>query len=191
MSEEKEVMKDSFKKKLAKKDEEIEKANADMEHWKNEYYRAYADISNLRKEIEKDHKEVLKYRVEGFADKLIGVLDAFDMAFKAEPKTEEMKNYLMGFKYVYNSLLNILDEEGVKVINPEINSDFDENLMHAVETIECENEENKVKDVTLKGYKLYDHLIRPAMVVVSKKKVEEKTEETEEATQDDEAKNVA
>ena len=46
-------MKASFKKKLAKKDEELEKAKADMEHWKNEYYKAYADMANLRKDIQK------------------------------------------------------------------------------------------------------------------------------------------
>lgn len=56
-------MKASFKKKLAKKDEELEKAKADMEHWKNEYYKAYADMANLRKDIQKDHQEVIKYRV--------------------------------------------------------------------------------------------------------------------------------
>ena len=66
MAEEKEEIKVSVKKKLAKKDEEIEKAHADMEHWKNEYYRVYADMANLRKDIEKDHREVVKYRIEGF-----------------------------------------------------------------------------------------------------------------------------
>ncbi|MCI7601702.1 MAG: nucleotide exchange factor GrpE [Candidatus Onthovivens sp.] len=185
MAEEKEEIKVSVKKKLAKKDEEIEKAHADMEHWKNEYYRVYADMANLRKDIEKDHREVVKYRIEGFVDKLIGILDAFDMAFKIEPKTDEMKNYLQGFKYVYSSLINVLEEEGIQVINPQLDADFDENTMHAVETIECDCEPNKVKEVTLKGYKLHDHLVRPAMVIVSKKK-EEPVE-----TNDQEEKNIA
>ena len=78
-TEEKENIKESIKRKLAKKDEEIEKAKADCEHWKNEYYRVYADIANLRKEIEKDHRDVIKYRIEGFVDKLIPTMDAFDM----------------------------------------------------------------------------------------------------------------
>ena len=87
-------MKASFKKKLAKKDEELEKAKADMEHWKNEYYKAYADMANLRKDIQKDHQEVIKYRVEGLVDNLLPVLDAFDIALKADVKNEETKNYL-------------------------------------------------------------------------------------------------
>ena len=36
------------KKKVEKLVEEVEKLKADVEHWKNEYYRAYADTKNLR-----------------------------------------------------------------------------------------------------------------------------------------------
>ena len=119
-------MKASFKKKLAKKDEELEKAKADMEHWKNEYYKAYADMANLRKDIQKDHQEVIKYRVEGLVDNLLPVLDAFDIALKADVKNEETKNYLLGFKYVYTQLLQVLEGEGIQVIEPSIDSKFDE-----------------------------------------------------------------
>jgi len=169
-------MKASYKKKLQKKDEEIEKLNADIDHWKNQYYKAYADVANLRKDIERDHKEVIKYRIEGFVDNLLGVLDAFDMAFKNEAKNEETKNYLVGFKYVYNQLLETLKSEGIEIIEPKVGDKFDEKTMHAVETVESEEEENIVKVVNLKGYKLYDHLIRAAMVVVSAKKEEKKEE---------------
>ena len=31
--------------------EQLEKAKADMEHWKNEYYRAYSDTKNLRNNL--------------------------------------------------------------------------------------------------------------------------------------------
>ncbi len=174
-------MKASFKKKLAKKDEEIEKLKVDMEHWKNEYYKAYADMANLRKDIQKDHQEVIKYRIEGFVDELLPILDAFDIALNANVTSEETKNYLQGFKYVYSQLINVLQNEGIQVIDPKIDEKFNVATMHAVETIECDGEENLVKKVNTKGYKLYDHLIRAAMVVTSKnKKVEENTEETKE-----------
>ena len=149
----KDTMKASYKKKLEKKDEEIEKVKADMEHWKNEYYKAYADMANLRKDIEKDHQEIKKYRIEGFVDNLVRILDAFDMALKNEPKNEETKNYLTGFKYVYSQLIDLIKSEGVEVIEPKIGDKFDETTMHAVETVEDEGEENIVKVVSCKGYK--------------------------------------
>ncbi len=177
----KETMKASYKKKLEKKDEEIEKAKADMEHWKNEYYKAYADMANLRKDIEKDHQEIKKYRIEGFVDNLVRILDAFDMALKNEPKNEETKNYLTGFKYVYSQLIDLIKSEGVEVIEPKIGDKFDETTMHAVETVEDEGEENIVKVVSCKGYKLHNHLIRASMVVTSKHPSEkaEKSDEKE------------
>ena len=60
--------------------EKLEKANADVDHWKNEYYRAYADTKNLRSTLERDHKEALKYRAEGFIEDLLPILDSFHMA---------------------------------------------------------------------------------------------------------------
>lgn len=161
--------KKAYKEKLGKQEEEITKLKADLEHWKNEYYKAYADMANLRKSMEKDQREALKYRVEGFAQNLLQVLDAFDMAFKQEATNDIVKNYLVGFQYVYKQLVNILTDEGIGEIEPKVGDKFDESTMHAVDTIEDDGEENIVKKVNLKGYKLYEHLIRPAMVVVTKK----------------------
>lgn len=143
---------------------------SDSEHWKNEYYKAYADMANLRKDIQKDHEEVLKYRVEGFVDNLLGVLDSFDMAFKNEPNSPEMKNYLLGFKYVYNQLLEVLKNEGIEIIEPKTGDKFDESKMHAVEKeFDDTLPEGSVKQLNLKGYKLHNHIIRAAMVVTSSK----------------------
>lgn len=173
--------KKAYKEKLGKQEEEITKLKADLEHWKNEYYKAYADMANLRKSMEKDQREALKYRVEGFAQNLLQVLDAFDMAFKQEATNDVVKNYLVGFQYVYKQLVNILTDEGIVEIEPKVGDKFDESTMHAVDTIEDDGEENIVKKVNLKGYKLYEHLIRPAMVVVTKKPCkDEKDDEKEE-----------
>lgn len=172
---------------LKKKEEELEKALHDVEYWKNEYYRAYADMANLRKDIEKDHKEAIKYRLEDFVENILGVLDAFDMAFRAKPQNQETQNYLKGFEYVYKQLLSVLESEGIKEIAPNINDKFDEKTMHAVDTIEDEGEENLVKSVTLRGYKLHDHLVRAAMVIVSKHPSSNDVKENEET---DEAKNA-
>lgn len=181
-------MKASYKKKLAKKDDEIEKLKNEVEKWKNEYYRAYADMANLRKDIQKDHSEAVKYRIEGFVHDLLMVLDSFELALKNNPQSEETKNYLKGFQYVYSTLLGILDNEGVKAINPALDEKFDPKTMQAIDKIESDGEENLVKEQVLKGYKLYDHLIRPAMVKVSCHKTEKEVKENEEENSQEESK---
>ena len=175
-------MKKSFKKKLEKKDEEIEALKAEKEHWKNEYFRAYADTQNLRKTLQKDHQEALKYRAEGFIDSLLPVLDSFFLALETKPSTPEVANYLVGFQYIYKNLVSALESEGVKEIDPKVGDKFDSDTMNALESIEDDGEENIVKKVFSRGYMLHNRIIRPASVLVSvHHKKEENNEESRNA----------
>ena len=171
-----EVISKKEKKKVEKQAEELEKLKAEVEHWKNEYYRAYADTKNLRNSIEKDYKEALKYRSEGFIEELLPVLDSFHMALANEPTDPALKNYLTGFQYVYRNLVSILENEGVSEIAPKIGDKFDSRTMNAVDTEEGEKE-NLVLKVYGNGYKLHDRIVRPAMVQVSARKVDNKENE--------------
>ena len=176
---EKENPKKSFQKKIRKLEEERDKAISDMEHWKNEFYRAYADTKNLRNELEKDHQAAMKYRAEGFIEELLPVLDSFYAVLKNEPTDPNLKNYLIGFQYIYKNLVSVLENEGVKEIAPKVGDKFSPDTMNAVETKEGE-EENIILDVHVKGYKLHDRLIRPANVTVSvKPKPEENNDESQ------------
>ncbi len=164
------------KEKYLKALEEIDKANSDRDHWKNEYYRAYADMSNLRKSLEEEKRTALRYRAEGFLEKLLPALDAFRMALVASPNNPEAKNYQIGFQYIYKQLQTALEDEGVSELTPQINSPYDIAYMHAVESeVHDDLPENTVCKVYSAGYKLHDRLIRPAMVAVSKKEKKEET----------------
>ena len=173
-----EVTSKKEKKKVEKLQDEIERLKAESDHWKNEYYRAYADTKNLRNSLEKDFKEAMRYRSEGFIDELLPVLDSFHMALANEPTDPALKNYLTGFQYVYRTLVSVLENEGVSELSPNIGDKFDPHTMNAVDTVEGE-EENKVVKVYGKGYKLHDRIIRPSMVQVSVHKVENKEENKE------------
>ena len=173
---EKDNPKKSFQRKIRKLEEEKDKAVADMEHWKNEFYRAYADTKNLRNQLEKDHLAAMKYRAEGFIEELLPVLDSFHAVLKNEPSDPNLKNYLIGFQYIYKNLVSALENEGVVEISPKVGDKFSPDTMNAVETMESEGEENLVLDVHVKGYKLHDRLIRPANVTVSVKKKQDNNE---------------
>ncbi len=165
----------------------LKEAQSESAKWKNKYYEAYADLANLRKSLEKDHAEALKYRAAGFLDEIIPVLDNFYIALGAEANSEEAKNYKIGFSYIYNQLVSALVNEGVKEADVKVGDSFDEKTMHAIEAVESEGEPNKVLTVHQKGYYLKDRLIRPAMVSVSKKKAEK--EETKEEAKEDSSAN--
>lgn len=158
---------------------ELEKAELDAANWKNEYYRAYADMQNLRKSLEDEKRDALRYRAAGFLENLLPALDGFHMALSGEVNDPALKNYLMGFTYIYNNIKRTLEEEGVTEIEPQVGSDYDMNTMHAVEAVESDLEPNKIVKVLAKGYKLHDRLIRPVMVSVSKTKEEKEADKEE------------
>ena len=158
---------------------ELEAAKKEAENWKNKYYEAYADLDNTRKSLQRDHEQALKYRAQGFLEELLQPIDNLDMALRFEPKEEVIKNYYQGFKMIYSQFQKVLEDEQVSEINPAIGSDFDANTMHAIQTVEGE-EDDKVASIYVKGYFLKDRLVRPAMVVVTKKKQEEVKEEVKE-----------
>lgn len=185
VSPEKEKSKTISVEKYNKALEQIVNLNKEVENWKNKYYKAYADVDNLRKSIEKDHSDALKYRAEGFIDKLIPALDGFNMALNVTPSNQEMSNFLQGFNYIYNNIMASIESEGVSEINVKIGDKFDEKFMNAIDTVEQEGEENIVVQVLGRGYKLHDRIVRPAVVYVSckpgsKDKKEEKSDEKDE-----------
>lgn len=167
-------------KEYAKALELLEKAKADSEHWKNEYYKAYADMQNLRRALEEENRSAIRYRAEGFLSGLLPSLDAFHMALENPAPTKEAQAYQIGFTYIYNQIVNALVDEGLKEITPKTGEPYDVKFMQAVDAVEDESlAPNTITKVYAKGYQLHDRLIRPAMVQVSKKPapVEEKKEE--------------
>ena len=167
-------------KKIEKLNAEIERLKMEVDHWKNEYYRAYADTQNLRKSLEKDHQDAMKYRAEGFIENLLPILDSFHVVLSQEIEDPALKNYLIGFQFIYRNLVAALENEGVQEIAPNVGDKFDAKTMNAVELQETDGEEGLIVKVITKGYKLHDRLVRPVNVIVSGKPHVDEEEEKEE-----------
>ncbi|MGM9857704.1 MAG: nucleotide exchange factor GrpE [Bacilli bacterium] len=163
---------------------EIEKLKAEVEDWKNKYYMAYADTQNLQKNLEKEHQAFIKYRSMGFVEKLLPALDCFNTALRNEPDDQVLRNYLIGFKYVYKMLVDALTSEGVSEIEPKAGDKFDFNTMEAVEAIESETPDI-IQEVRRKGYMLHDRIIKHAQVVVTKLPEENKGSESNKESEND------
>ena len=182
-----EVVDDNSKtdEKMSRKDKKLKDKVHQLEEevnlWKNKYYQAYADMDNLRKLMEKDHQQMVKYRGQGFLEALLPVFDNFYMAFKVIPTDPTLAAYCKGFEMIYNQMLNSLESEGVSEIVPNVGDKFDHSKMQAIDVVESD-QEDLVVSLANKGYMYRDRLVRPAMVVVSKlKKVSEETDENKES----------
>lgn len=151
--------------KLQARIKELEKKNAELlDGWQ----RDKADFINARKRDEEQKQEFLKFSKADIISELLQVLDSFESAFKNKEAWEKAdKNWRMGVEYIHTQLMNIMTQNGLKVINP-LGEKYDHNRDEAVETIKVDDEKDndKILDVIRVGYEMHGKEIRPPKVKV-------------------------
>jgi molecular chaperone GrpE len=158
--------------KIKKLKDELRAAKKEREEYLAGWQRAKADFINARKEDEKRRGEIVKYANKELILDVLSALDSFDMAFSNKEAWEKVdKNWRMGVEYIYNQLLSILEQNGLKQLNP-VGENFDPNIHTSVESVpvEKEEDEHKIQSVAQKGYLLNGSLIRSPKVRIWVKK---------------------
>ena len=99
------------------------------------------------------------------------ILPSIDNLFRTlEHQDEKTKSVPSeGIELVIREMLGALDKNGISVIDPK-NEEFNPDEHEAISVVENKAvSPNTCLEVTQKGFKFKDRVIRPAMVVVSKK----------------------
>ena len=160
------------KKGIFKKIEDAEKKKLQQENaeLKDKYLRVSAEMQNMRRRMEEEKANLLKYEGEELIKNLLPTLDNFERAISMDDTNleDEVSKFLAGFKMIYGNLSSTL--QNFEVISMDIlNKPFDPNTMDAVLVEEAPGvEPNIVIDVLQKGYTYKGKVIRHAMVKVSK-----------------------
>jgi molecular chaperone GrpE len=143
-------------------------AKAD-EHWQN-LLRTTADFDNFKKRAARERQEALKFATEGLLEKLIPVLDNFEMALLAaqQGQATSAESLRTGVQMIHQQLRNVLADAGLTEVSAQ-GQVFDPNVHEAVSQQESTTlPEGHVLQQLRKGYRLRDRLLRPATVVVAK-----------------------
>lgn len=143
-------------------------AKAD-EHWER-LLRTTADFENFKKRAARERTEATKFANESLLQKLIPVLDSFDMALAAlqTPSGDAGKSLQAGISMVHQQLKSALADAGLEEVDAQ-GKPFDPNLHEAVSTEPADQvPEGQVLRQLRKGYRLRERLLRPATVVVAK-----------------------
>lgn len=160
------------KKGIFKKHEDLEKKKLQEENamLKDKYLRVNAEMQNMRRRMEEEKANLLKYEGEELIKNLLPTLDNFERAISMDDTNleDEVSKFLAGFKMIYGNLSTTL--QNFEVISMDIlNKPFDPSTMDAVLVEEAPGvEPNIVIDVLQKGYTYKGKVIRHAMVKVSK-----------------------
>ena len=159
----------------------LESNNKEIQELKDQLLRSLAEGENLRKRTIKEVADAKKYSHISFVRDLVSSVDNLQRALEAVPDdklqlSEPIKNLVIGLEIVEKEMINSFEKHNIKQISP-LGEKFDYNIHQAMfEVPTNEKEPGHVVEVSQKGYLLYDRLVRPAMVGISKKPEEEPLE---------------
>ncbi|HSW44137.1 MAG TPA: nucleotide exchange factor GrpE [Phycisphaerae bacterium] len=141
----------------------------EVEQWKDKFLRARAELANYQRRAEKEQADAIRFANAQLARSLLPVVDNLERAIEsAEQAPDNSAALLEGAKLTLGVFLKTLKESNVERIEAE-GRPFDPQVHEAmIEQPSPEHSERTVLKEILKGYRLYDRVLRPARVIVSK-----------------------
>lgn len=147
--------------------EKIAELTGEVDKWKTDYYKVFADMENLKKRLQNEHANALKYMLQSFAEDLLPILDNLERSQNVDNPSEEIKSFLKGYEMITKQFTEALKKHGIEHIEVE-GQEFDPNLHQAVMMVSDENYgHNMIVEELQKGYKLKDRVIRASLVKVN------------------------
>ena len=155
---------------LSKADYESLKVKADeRDAFYDKYVRAHAEFENVRKRLEKDKNDFVKYANEGMITEFLPIIDNLEIAEKHIKEAKDFGAVTKGVDMIQVQIQAFLKDIGLERMKT-VGEKFDPHVHEAVETEESKDKDDGLISAELKpGYKLNGRLLRPAMVKIVKK----------------------
>ena len=148
--------------------------------------RAFAEMENQRRRLEKEKDDALNYGGFSFAREALNLIDNLERSKQILESdellknTEALKKTLEHFKIISNDMVSIFLKNGITPI-VSVGKKLDPNQHQAMMEIDDDQKEpGTIVQEIQKGFMMKDRLLRPALVSVSKKTKLEKEEKNDE-----------
>jgi len=141
-------------------DQQLSELQQALQQKDEAYRRALADYQNQRRQFEQEKARIIQFASLSMIEELLPTLDHLEMAVKhvADPAVQMVRD----------EFVRVLRQHGLEPIEIKPNSEFDHNLMEAIDT--KPGSAGKVLEVVQTGYQLNGVVIRHAKVIVGKEK---------------------
>ena len=148
-------------------DQLLAEAQARIDEQKDAWLRAMADAENARKRAQADVQAAHKFGVERMAEGLLPVMDSLEAALAAAAGAPQALRD--GLELTLKQLQAAFQKTNLAEIAPAAGEKFDPHKHQAMAAVEAPNAEpNSIVAVMLKGYRLHDRVLRPALVTIAK-----------------------
>ena len=152
-------------------EEKVESLKKEAAENHDRLLRVAAEFENYKKRNAREMNDFRKFANESFLKAMLPVVDSLDLAIASASNDQQANSSVVeGVTMTLKEIYKVFEQFGVRPIES-IGKTFDPVFHQAMMQEETEvYPENTVSRELQKGYMIHDRLLRPAMVVVSKKK---------------------
>ncbi len=134
--------------------------------WRDKYLRLQAEFDNFRKRTLKEKMDLVERGCEGAWKAILPILDDMERAVQASQKSDDIEALRQGEELVMKKFESVLQASNITVIDC-VGKPFNEEEQEAVARFAAgEDKRGLVIDCVQRGYKLGEHVLRYAKVVV-------------------------
>lgn len=151
--------------------EDLRKRAAKADEHLDRLMRTMADFENYKKRAAREKQDTARFANESLLQRLIPVLDSFDMALAAVQGSRNpgMEPIQAGISMVQQQFKSAVAEAGLEEIEAG-GQMFDPNIHEAVSQQDsAEAPEGQVLQQLRRGYRFRERLLRPASVIIARK----------------------
>jgi molecular chaperone GrpE len=151
----------------AARDTQIEELKRQLDERQDRMLRALAEADNIRRRVQRDAEERVKFANESLVRELIPVLDNLDRALESARKTAGADSLLSGVELIQRELLRVFERAGVTRYSA-VGQPFDPTRHEAIaRVVSPQAAPDTVVSETAPGYLLHGRVVRPALVAVA------------------------
>ncbi len=153
----------------------LKEKTTEVESLNDRLLRLHAEFENYKKRAIRERGEFTRFANEGLLLELLPVVDSLEHAAATTRSGIDAQAVVEGLDVIRRLFQTTLEKAGVKPIEA-LGHEFDPNVHQAVAQVETtDDRDNIAVEEIRKGYLLEGRLLRPAMVKVSKAKVQGST----------------
>ena len=144
-----------------------QKAQAELQEFRDRYMRTVAELDNVRKRAARDVEQAHRYAVEKLAGELLPVLDSLELAVAHADKADAA-SLAAGQDATLQLLARAFEKFSIRPLDP-VGEPFDPQRHEAMALRDSNTAApDSVLEVVQRGYELNGRLLRPARVIVSR-----------------------
>ena len=163
-----------------KKEEEQLSPEDEIANLKDKVARTFAEMENQRRRFEKEKDDAFEYGGFSFARETLNLLDNLERSKQTLESDETIKDkdtlrkLIEHIDIINKDMISIFKKNNIEPIKA-LNEKLDPNLHQAMMEVEDDTkDQGTIVQEIQKGFMMKNRLLRPSLVAVSKKKVEDK-----------------